>query len=172
MLTKGWACWVDAEDFERLAKYRWQVAVDKMMAYAIRRGDDPEDRCLTVRMHREILRAGEGIKVDHWRHFPLDRKVVDNRRNNLRVASSSQNAMNRRKRKAASPFKGVWRDGRKWRAELTIERTTKALGHYWNEAYAAYAYDLAALRAFGEFALTNFPIPGSANWLYGEGGAQ
>ncbi|HKV10730.1 MAG TPA: hypothetical protein VJ725_21495 [Thermoanaerobaculia bacterium] len=39
-------------------------------------------------------------------------------------------------------------------------------GSYPEEALAAYAYDLAAVKAFGDHAQTNFPVPGSTAWIY------
>lgn len=107
-----------------------------------------------VRLHRFILNAAPGIHVDH-----VNGDTLDNRRENLRTASPSQNQMNSRKRaRRTSEFKGVcWHGGAgKWRAYICKGRTQTHLGMHESEIAAARAYDEAAKRMFGEFAYLNF----------------
>lgn len=90
--------------------------------------------------------------VDH-----RSRDNGDNRISNLRLASNKENSRNARSRGGASRFKGVaWhKKARKWMASITIDRRTKYLGLHKSESDAAKAYDIAAIRHFGEFAATN-----------------
>lgn len=85
---------------------------------------------------------------------------------NLRPCTRRQNMQNRRRsrRPQSSPFRGVTWDkfNKKWRAQIRCggegARARQVyLGCYTSDRDAATAYDRAAIKAFGEFAATNFP---------------
>ena len=95
--------------------------------------------------------------VDH-----KNNDYLDNRVENLRFASHSQSAMNRRFERTptsqyASRFKGVYPQGSRWRAHIRVDGVLKHLGTYDTEEDAARVYDLKAVEYFGEFANLNFP---------------
>jgi hypothetical protein len=105
----------------------------------------------------------KGFLVDH-----INQDKLDNRRENLRLASRSDNEANKRKRrtqaggKTTSSYKGVTRmndrpRNKPWRSTITFDKKQRALGTYADEIEAARAYDRAALEQFGEFAHINFP---------------
>lgn len=98
----------------------------------------------------------EAVEVDH-----IDGNTFNNQKNNLRIATATQNAQNRKRFKNNnSIFKGVSRPGRReigWRARITINKNTITLGRFDDEISAARAYDEAARQHFGEFARLNFP---------------
>jgi hypothetical protein len=104
--------------------------------------------------HRLILNAPAGTDVDH-----INGNGMDNRRENLRLCSRSQNLANSRKHvvTASSPFKGVAASGAAWRASGCKGRVIQQLGKYETAEEAARAYDLWAVEAHGEFANLNFP---------------
>lgn len=81
----------------------------------------------------------------------------DNRIENLREATATQNARNR-KPIGGSRFLGVSRsaNGKRWRAYIHINGKTVALGTFDCEEVAARTYDVAARRHFGQFARPNF----------------
>jgi hypothetical protein len=85
-LSNGGVTWIYPEDFEKLNYWRWNANREE----SVRRRDALTGR--TVLMHREILglEYGDGTIVDHINHNPFD-----NRRQNLRIVTSSQNACNR-----------------------------------------------------------------------------
>ena len=93
--------------------------------------------------------------VDH-----IDGDKLNNRPSNLRSATRSQNAQNKRSGKgSSSKYLGVlWiKPRRKWRAQIRIEGASCAIGHFTDEIDAAKAYDAKARELFGEFANPNFP---------------
>ena len=108
-----------------------------------------------VRMHRLIIGAPDGLLVDH-----RDGNGLNNRRSNLRLATTAQNTRNSCGRGGASGFKGVYRacnGSPSWVGSIKADGKRIHLGSFPTEAEAARAYDAAALRLFGEFARLNFP---------------
>lgn len=108
----------------------------------------------TVYMHRQIADAPAQLQIDHINHDKLD-----NRRANLRLCSSSENARNVSSRRGAtSAYLGVsWhKASRKWLSQIHINKLCVYLGTFESEMDAALAYDRAALKHFGEFANPNF----------------
>lgn len=167
-LTRGFVAWVDDEDYEELACYKWCVRIQGRRAYA---GRNRHETNGVIYMHREIMGNPYGIDIDHIKHR-FDEKVVDNRRSNIRQAPGYINNQSVRKRSDAkhSVFKGVRKakTGKPWQAFITAYGNRRHLGGFWCEGYAALLYDLEAVAAFGEFALTNFPVPGSTNYIFGQ----
>lgn len=80
---------------------------------------------------------------------------LDNRIENLRIASVKQNGGNLVKyADSSSKYKGVgWHSrDKKWRAYIS----NRHIGYFPSEDEAALAYDKEAKREYGEFAKTNF----------------
>jgi hypothetical protein len=103
-------------------------------------------------MHRAILRAGDGHNVDH-----IDGDGLNNRRSNLRFATTAQNSANRGKQKNnTSGFKGVrWhKRDKRWRAVIGINGKTKQIGSFKTPEAAYDAYCAAARELHGVFART------------------
>lgn len=108
-----------------------------------------------VYLHREIMKPPSGVFVDHINGNPLD-----NRRNNLRLASRSENNSNRRKTKntTSSIYKGVSfnKKIKKWTAYISFNKKHEHLGCFNCETAAALAYDKRAKVLHGEFCNLNF----------------
>jgi hypothetical protein len=116
----------------------------------------------TIYLHRVVYKAahpdydGE-LHIDHINGLPLD-----NRLENLRPATASENTQNSRKtdQPKTSRFKGVYLSKRKgtWYAAIRKKNEKRLfLGSYDDEAKAALVYDDAAIRLFGAFSRCNFP---------------
>lgn len=155
-LTQWQITLVDDGDFEWLSQWKWhaQWDPDTKSYYAVRsalRGDGKQE---LIRMHRVILGLGPGELGDH-----KDHDTLNNRRDNLRRCTHSQNMANgRRQSNNTSGFKGVRFDTEcnKWRAEITFCSKKISLGFFDDITAAARAYDAAARQHFGEFAHCNF----------------
>lgn len=148
-LTNGRVAIVDAADAPALLAYSWQCVRRGKVFYA-KRGEDGR---VVVYMHRQILGVTGAVLVDH-----RSRDGLDNRRKNLRVANRSKNGANSAiKSTNTSGLKGVHFDKSRglWRAEITVDGKNIFLGRFASKDAAATTYDEAALKAWGEFALTN-----------------
>ena len=151
-LTRGEFAIVDECDYEHLSKWKWHYCHH----YAARSTPrDTRGRKTMVYMHRVVLERMGCVNFQHTDHVNHDR--LDNRRNNLRPATCSQNIANSRFRSGSSKYQGVsWDWSRdKWQAQIRVQRVNKALGRFDDELEAARAYNRAALKAFGEFATLN-----------------
>lgn len=96
----------------------------------------------------------EDVEIDHRNN---DRS--DNRWENFRLASHSQNGQSKGQNKRnTTGFKGVtFREGvpNPWKAQIGPGGKKIALGYFPTKEAAAAAYDRAAIHYFGEFAKTN-----------------
>jgi len=102
-------------------------------------------------------------QIDH-----INRIRDDNRIENLRDVTGSQNMMNGSKQSSTtSQYKGVsWDEQRnKWRAYIYINDKLKYLGLFTIEEEAARTYDRAAIEHFGIYANLNFPIEGYLDYI-------
>jgi DNA polymerase-1 len=155
-LTQGQYAIVDPDDYRRLSKYKWHVAGRPGSQYAVSK-DAKNTEKPVIYMHREVIKAPDELLADH-----INRNSLDNRKANLRPATHAQNVQNRtknRKGKYSSKYKGVnWNRGhRLWQAEIKFNGNCMFLGSFESEIRAAKAYDRAAKRYHGEFAVLNFP---------------
>lgn len=110
-LTNGGETLVSCEDFHWLAQRSWYRDAHGYVKCDLwgRRGG------MKVLMHRLILLAPDTSTVDH-----ANGNTLDNRRENLRLATQSQQNANRPKITGKSRFKGVYRrsDKHKWCAQI------------------------------------------------------
>jgi len=146
-LTRGMSAIVDIGRYHMVCDSLWSARWSPITQsyYAVR-----SSRKTTILMHRVICEAPRGRSVDHRNHDTLD-----NREENLRIATPSQSQMNRCGWGAVS-MKGVRRrpNGR-FDARIQANGLTVHLGTFPSAEDAARAYDNEARRLHGPFALTN-----------------
>lgn len=137
---------VDDCDYAYLSQWNWYVN----NGYAFR--TTSTGKC--IYMHRVILeRMGYTNFVfgDH-----IDRDRADNRRQNLRPATSRQSNCNQSKRRNnTTGYIGVTKDRDKWRARIRTPGGRIHLGCFDDKKDAALAYNKAARNYHGEFAVLN-----------------
>lgn len=154
-LTRGYVTIIDDADAPFVAQHKWYASTRPggFLPYAVRSVWTPE-RVKRIYLHRVLMNAPTGLQVDHINHDSLD-----NRRCNLRIATSAENQANRVSERGQK-LKGAYLQARtgRWRAQISVNQKVLHLGCFATEEEAARAYDLAALEVFGEFASLNFPI--------------
>ena len=149
-----WAI-VDDDMFGHLNQWKWSaIWVSRTKKFYVLRTIYLENKKVkSILMHREVMRTPEGFETDH-----INGNTLDNRKQNLRIATRSQNAINSPKRtNNSSGFKGVhWhKAGRKWSAQITLNKKIMHLGSFVSKIAAAKVYNDAATRYFGKFANLN-----------------
>ena len=153
-LTQGKVAIVDADEHRHLDAYKWSAHEARPGAFYAARKEGRRK----VYMHRELAWALDSEDVDH-----VNLDTLDNRCENLRTCTRSQNTMNRGpSRDATSALKGVSWDSYYglWAAQIMVGGRNHVLGRFEREGDAARAYDEAARRMHGEFAYLNFPEAG------------
>jgi hypothetical protein len=137
---------VDDADYERFVEgYRFYIRTDGYAVYSSRKGGYHKKS-----LHRIIMGDPTGQCIDH-----INRDRLDNRRQNLRIATRSQNECNKGLISTnKSGFKGVFFDKRaqKWRAEIRIDGKLIYLGLYKHKIKAAMIAAIARIVAHGKFA--------------------
>lgn len=150
-LTKGQVALIDDEDFELVSQYSWHTNTNPSgNCYA--RGCKGKNR-KQILMHRLILRVSQNQFIDH-----INGDGLDNRKENLRITTHTQNNMNKHKSWGFSKYKGVYwnKKENKWIAHLKKNSKRIFLKRFNSEIDAALAYDAKARELFGEFARPNF----------------
>lgn len=107
------------------------------------------------KLHRLLFGENVPAIVDH-----KNRNGLDNRRDNLRPATSAQNCYNTGPMPSRSIYKGVWLHVPSGMFRVVIKvpyGRRQSLGYYDDEITAARVYDAVALAFRGEFAFQNLP---------------
>lgn len=148
-LTRDKVAIVDDEDYERLKGLKWYAHCARGLWYAVcSNGKKP------IHMHHVVLRLSGDQRVDH-----RDCDGLNNRKENLRLATHAQNMRNRRRQSNnTSGFKGVYlsKRGDRWLGQIKFNGQYTYLGSFLQAADAARAYDAKARELYGDFARLNF----------------
>ena len=133
-LTRNKYALVDDNLFDYLNQWKWYAKSSKWGYYAVREqhisGSGKKEIKERIRMHRLIMNPPKNKQIDHINHNGLD-----NRKENLRIVTNSQNAMNCRNRSDnTSGYKGItWdKSKNKWQAQIIVNQKNIHLGRYSN----------------------------------------
>jgi hypothetical protein len=152
-LTQGKFAQVDDVDYDWLNQWKW-CAYKAYLTYYAARVAPLNGKPKHISMHRLIMNTPDGLDCDHRNHNGLD-----NRRQNLRNCTKSQNSCNHKSPKTLR-YKGVYvyktgyRKG-KIKAQICIKGKCIYLGYFKTKQLAAQAYNDAAKKYHGEFAFLN-----------------
>jgi len=150
-LTQGKYAYVDDDDAHEIRRHKWQAFTDGHNWYACRGGTGAGGKKRTLYMHRVILEARKGERVDH-----ADGNGLNNQRANLRLCTHAQNMRNRKKhRNNTSGYTGVCKKGNSWTARIKHNGKIMHIGSYPTAEAAAAARDQKAIELHGEYASLN-----------------
>jgi len=146
------SCYIDTTDYDTVKGYRWHVFESKRKRtfYAATSVSNHKN----LFMHNLLLPPDRGRTPDH-----INGQGFDNRRQNLRLATSQQQMMNQGlMTNNRSGFKGVSLQAAtgKYTAHIRIKGKSTYLGSFTRAEDAAVAYDQRARGLYGEFAALNF----------------
>ena len=126
-------CLIDDEDYQSLPTKRWNLStLGYVVVGSIVKGQPSF-------LHRIIMKAERGQFIDH-----INGNKLDNRKQNLRFCTLTENQFNRVKQESRSKYKGVgysYRD-RSSAGFLSFKNRTNRL-HTGSQVECAYAYDCA-----------------------------
>ena len=153
-LTKGYEALIDIDDVHLVSGKNWCASESKRSDGSIKTVyaicfDYSGGKKTQIKMHRILLNAHSQSVVDH-----IYGNGLNNRRNNIRLVSISQNSTNCRKySNNTSGFKGVsWsKRRRKWESYIKTNNKTIHLGFFEDINSAAAAYEFASKKIHGEF---------------------
>lgn len=142
---------VDDEDYDRTIKFKWHVNKTPHNVFYVCRYIKVNGKQKYQKLHRFLMNVVDPkVLVDH-----VDGNGLNNQRStNLRIATGSQNGMNRRKQNNnTSGFKGVgWhKQCEKFTATIAINGRNKHLGLFSTAEEASKVYETKAKELFGEF---------------------
>jgi len=137
---------INPDDYEKFVKdYSFNLNTFGYVVYSSRK-----DGLCGKLLSRVLFGEPEGLDVDH-----INTNKLDNRRENLRIATHKQNCKNKNKySNNKSGFKGVSFDKQKqkFRARISIDGKYKHLGLFATADGAHECYKQAAIQHNGEFA--------------------
>ena len=165
---------INEEDWSRVKGYYWGPHSRKKdgtcyIATTIPHPEGGTRSCGRLRetrlsLHRFLMNCPKGMEVDHINHNKLD-----NRKENLRICTRSENGKNLRKRvgHGSSPYKGVMYSkkskdmknerSKPWFAHIISDGVHYHLGMFATKEEAAMVYDEACRKHHGEYGVLNFP---------------
>jgi len=146
---KGNPFYFDKEDIEIIKEHCWFTSNERYIRSC------ENDNKLIISIHRLILGMDKKNKlvVDH-----KNGKKYDNRKENLRICTSSNNCMNSKwKPNTGSGITGITYDKEKskYRARITVGRKVIHLGYFIKLEDAVRVRKEAEEKYFGEFSLDN-----------------
>lgn len=148
-LNQGYTAIVDDEDFNLLSGFKWRAKKNGNTVYAETLIPDRDGKMSVAQMHRMLCKSN--AFVDH-----KDGNGLNNRKENLRAATPTQNQGNSRIAKNnTSGFKGVQKVSGRFRPVIYFKNKAIYMNLCETADEAAHLYNKAAIALFGEFARIN-----------------
>jgi hypothetical protein len=142
---------VSNEDYDRVNKYKWHISLFKQKTKDYKSVRATINKKIINLSHFILEKPKNGNIIDHLNNNPLD-----NRQENLKERSRSENSQNKKKiitENTTSIYKGVYYEinNKKWRCSSS----DIILGRFDSEIEAATLYDKFVYVKYGENASTN-----------------
>lgn len=119
---------IDVEDIDKCKKYKWKLLKNNYVCSRISFKEDNKNKSKSLLLHRYLMNPSKNMVVDH-----INRNRLDNRKQNLRICTLSEN--NRNHNKCNTNTSGVtgvaWISNmNKWLAYIHFEGTRINLGYF------------------------------------------
>ncbi|MFA6445728.1 MAG: HNH endonuclease [Candidatus Paceibacterota bacterium] len=163
LMKSGDIALIDDKDYDLVSKYNWSVAGNRYARAAAYDTDEKDKnghiKQRVIKMHRLIIGAKKNEFVDH-----INGNGFDNRRENLRICTMSQNMCNQKKSSAnKSGYKGVIamvgknheKRNKKWLSYININKKRIYGGYFFTKEEAAEKYNEMAKKYHGNFSNLN-----------------
>lgn len=131
----------DLEDYDKIKNYCWYISKQGYVCNRTNRD--------AILLHRLIMEPQEELEVDHINH-----NKIDNRKENLRNCSSSENNMNKDlQTNNTSGHAGVYwhKQNEKWCSEIRVKNKKIYLGSFPTIEEAIESREKAEIKYFKEF---------------------
>lgn len=138
--TNGHRVYFSSEDALTALANTWTAAIDGYAKRYYEKQIDGKRVRWVKTFHREVLQPQSDEIVDH-----INQDKLDNRRENLRFASKSLNALNSSRSKGNIPYRGVLFNKQfgKYQARITVDKKTRHLGFFTTAEEASEVYNKA-----------------------------
>ena len=144
-------------------KLYWKVKPRNQIKIGDKAGSLINNGYYSIKINNKLYRTHRLIFLYHYNYLPkfidhIDNNPLNNKIENLRKVTMSQNIMNSRLNKnSSSQYKGVsWdKSTNKWLAQIRINNKQIHLGRFKSETDAAIAYNEKAKELFGEYSYLN-----------------
>lgn len=144
--SKNEPFWFDLEDYALISQYTWSYRKHYLVTRYMNK---------TIRFHRLVLGIVDSkIIIDHIIHGNANENKFDNRKNNLRIVTASQNGMNSSLSKNnTSGIKGITynKKAKRWVASIQVNNKYIYLGSFKEKEDAAQARKKAEQEYFKEY---------------------
>jgi len=134
-------CILDDEDYEKYKKFNWWLSCGYPARYR-KNG--------TIYMHREIMNTPKGMETDH-----INGDRLDNRKENLRICTTSENQCNRKKINGENRHRGITLRRNKWVVRICRNHKSFWLGSFEREIDAIKCWNAKAKELSGDFVILN-----------------
>lgn len=150
-LTQNKKTIIDLSDLDLVTQFKWCAHRQRHKWYAKRHSRKAPRHYQHPSLHRFLMGEPTGKQVDH-----INGNGLDNRKENLRLATNAENAKNRGKQSNnTTGYKGVFRNSKlpyMFEAKIGVNGRHIYLGLFDTPEKAYQAYKEAAIKYHGEFA--------------------
>lgn len=147
----GYKVLIDDEDYNKINNHNWSIE-----KHALKKGKQyfryfENTIKTTITLHRLVMKCAlhDNKEVDH-----ISGDTLDNRKQNLRICTHTQNMQNVKRRiNNRTGYKGVdyKKDHKKYEARINVNKKCIRLGYYNTPEEAHDAYCEASKKYHGEF---------------------
>jgi hypothetical protein len=140
---------IDKSDFDKIKDYGMELSFNPKSKKAYILCTKCQNYIRTrIPLHRFLMDCPDNMVIDH-----INSNGLDNRRENLRICTITENNRNCKHHKDnESGYKGVSRMKNRWRAIIKYDGKNHYLGYFDTPVEAWVVYCKAAIKHFGEFA--------------------